>query len=115
MTSFRHMILIATLAFAAVGCGDMFKRKPGARPQIGDAPSPLSGGQIWDESQARGPTIYIVTSSDHSFYDIAKRVYGSGSLCPLIEEANPDVDEAHLGPGQQIMIPPLPEPKDEDD
>ena len=107
-----RLILIVLVAVAGVGCGDMFERKPGQPPQVGDAPSPLTGGQMWNDSPADGPTIYIVTGGDHSFLDIARCVYGDGSLWSLIEEANPDVDETQLGPGQQIMIPALPEVKD---
>ena len=115
MTSILRLALIALMALTAIGCGDMFQRRPGERPEIGDAPSPLSGGQMWDDSPSREPMIYVVTSDDNSFYDIARRVYGDGSLSPLIEEANPDVDEDGLGSGQQIMIPALPAAGNEDD
>ncbi len=108
---------IATLllTLAVIGCGDTFTRRPGARPEIGDAPARLSGKPTWqDSTDASG--VYVVTDSDYSFYDVAQHVYGDGDLWPLILEANPHVNEDDLGRGQQLVIPSLPPaPSDDDD
>jgi len=114
MTTLCRLALIALLGLATVGCGDTFTRRPGERPQVGDAPSSLFEEELRRETPT-GPTIYIVTSTDDSFQDIAERVYDDGSLWPVIAKANPDVNEAHLGPGQQIMIPALPSPDEDED
>jgi nucleoid-associated protein YgaU len=110
-----RLALIASISLALIGCGDLFEPRTAGRPRIGDAPSPITGGPPWGDSPMTGPTVYIVTPSDSDFEDIARKAYGDGSLWPLIEEANPDVDEAHLGPGQQIIIPELPPVDDEDE
>jgi len=95
---------------ALVGCNDLFApRAPGARPEVGHLPEPLSGDAAWQKAPTTAG-IYVVTSDDRTFYDIAKKVYGDGDRWRLIAQANPEVNQARMLPGQQLIIPPLPPP-----
>ncbi len=57
----------------------------------------------------RLPETYVVQPED-TLWTIAYRLYGEGTLWPLLVEANPDVlsDPARLAPGMEIVVPPRP-------
>jgi nucleoid-associated protein YgaU len=56
-----------------------------------------------------GERVYTVAEGDAGFWGIAQNVYGNGKYWPLIQRANRDVEPTALQPGQQLIIPPLPE------
>ena len=57
------------------------------------------------EVDETGRRIYTVQSGDKGFWDVAKKMYGKGSLYPAIAQANPDVDPTQLQPGQKLVVP----------
>ncbi len=102
------LVLLTTIALPALtGCLPQETAKSG-RPQVGDMPAPLGMGGD-QRSSALELGIYVVTSEDKTFFDIAEKVYGNGDLWRPIAEANPEVHQARLRPGQQLIIPDSPE------
>ena len=104
------ILLATTVLLTLTGCFSQ-EPNPAGSHEVGDMPAPLGMGSAQTGS-ALELGIYVVTSKDRTFYDIAEKVYGNGDLWRTIAEANPDVDQARLRPGQQIIVP---EPPDEDD
>jgi hypothetical protein len=107
---------VAALLLLSVGCTDWMgdPGRPSVGRRVGDWPSPLKLANGSSRSSI-APDIYVVTADDTTFYDIAKKVYGDGQLWRRVAEANPDVNQAHLRPGQQLIVPSLPDAKDDDE
>ena len=104
-------------------------RRPYTPPPRSEEPSYLAtppapvddGGRVGepapepgDDDRATAPagqaSIYVVVAGDDGFWAISAKVYGAGKHWPLIRDANPGVDTTMLRPGQELVIPPPPEP-----
>lgn len=59
-----------------------------------------------DSTVPPGGSTYTVQEGDKGFWGVAQKVYGDGTLWPLIQKANPGVDSGSLKPGQTLAIPP---------
>ncbi len=64
------------------------------------------------EPTATASRVYSVKEND-TLYRIAKMCYGDGNKWTLIRDANPQVNPAALRPGQNLVIPQLPQMRPE--
>ncbi len=79
------------------------------RPETGTV-TPGVGATSVGEGTAgpNGSTVYVVKEGDNGLWAIAQKLYGDGSLFPVIQKANPSVKSSALRVGQRLVIPPKP-------
>ncbi len=79
------------------------------RPGMGTI-TPGAGATSVGEGTAgpNGSTTYVVKEGDNGLWAIAQKLYGDGSLFPVIQKANPSVKSSALRVGQRLVIPPKP-------
>ena len=85
------------------------ERFPARVDPSGETVSPSTGAAeaATGTTETTPPGRYLVKDGD-SYWSIARGLYGDGTLCKLLMEANPKIPPMSLRPGMTISAPPKP-------